>query len=67
VPSHYRPIPGIGAAFISAATGYAFGIRGISLLVFIGVFWFPLTVFLFGVLKMKSNPRITEFHQSLTA
>jgi hypothetical protein len=66
VPSYYYPVPGIGAVVVCAAVGYLLGLRDIRLVVSVFVFWFPMTAFFFGVLKLTFNPEITEYHSSLT-
>lgn len=57
---YYYPVPGIGAFFACAALGYAFGLTGFSLLIFVAVLWAPITVFLFAIMKLKFNPKIEQ-------
>jgi hypothetical protein len=67
IPPYYKPIPGIGAALLSLTLGYSFGIRDVSLILFVIVLWFPLAAFLFGALKLKYRGRILEyFSENLT-
>lgn len=66
IPSFYSRIPGIGALIVCGAAGYLFGLRGMALLIFVILFWFPVTACLFAVLVLKFNPSITEYHSSLT-
>ena len=50
------------AVFVCGALGYAFGLKSYRLMIFVTVFWFPITAFLFAVLKLKINPKIQEHH-----
>ena len=62
IPSYYYPIPWVVAVLVCAALGYAFGLKSYRLVIFVIVFWFPITAFLFAVLKLKINPKIHEHH-----
>jgi len=61
VPSYYYPIPGVGALFICVVLGYILAPRSWSLLILVALLWFPLTIALYIVLKLKFNPKVTEY------
>jgi hypothetical protein len=61
VPSYYYPIPGIGAVLVYALLGYVFGLRDLTLLIFI-VLWAPITVLLVAVLNLKFNPKVEQYY-----
>jgi hypothetical protein len=63
-PSFYLFIPGFITIIACAIIGFLFGLRDTSLLIFVIVFWVPITTFTFAVLRLTLNPSITEYHSN---
>src|SRR5712692_2458401 len=65
IPSFYYPIPGLAAILACTLLGYLFGLRDMTLLIFVLILWFPISAFFFAVLKLNFNPKIEEYQPNL--
>ncbi len=62
ISSLYFWIPLLAGTAGCGLLGYAFGVRGMALAVFIVLLWFPISVLLGIIGRVYSNPKIRVHH-----